>query len=368
MRKLFCTLAGLLAILIFLPAQDKMDSLPSWNQAPEVEFSGFIDAFFAMGNYNSPYTTISPYLFNHNRHQEFNLNLGLIQAKVEHPYYRGMLGIQTGTYAIDNYSAEPEGLKNIFEAYVGINLSQKKELWLDMGIFTSHIGFESAISLDNWTLTRSLPAEHSPYYLAGARLTYSANDRWEIMGVICNGWQRIQGVPNRNYISFGTQVKFTPSEKATLNWSTFIGTDDPEVSRRMRYFNNLFGQFKLSPNFEMILGYDFGYQKQAKRSDEYFFWYSPIAVARYHLSDKWKIGLRAEYFYDPDEVIIPTTNNEGFQVSGLSINFDYIPVKNIAWRIEMKNFQADELIFGDFDKSIPRDSKLILTTSLALRL
>ncbi|MBK8628485.1 MAG: outer membrane beta-barrel protein [Saprospiraceae bacterium] len=27
---------------------------------------------------------------------------------------------------------------------------------MDAGIFPSHIGFESAISADNWTLTRSL--------------------------------------------------------------------------------------------------------------------------------------------------------------------------------------------------------------------
>jgi hypothetical protein len=34
----------------------------------------------------------------------------------------------------------------------------------------SHIGFESVISADCWTLTRSLLAENSPYYETGMRL------------------------------------------------------------------------------------------------------------------------------------------------------------------------------------------------------
>jgi hypothetical protein len=291
------------------------------------------------------------------------LNVGLLQAKVEHPFYRGVLGIHTGVYSIDNYAAEPQGLQNIFEAYVGINLSRKKELWLDMGVFTSHIGFESAISMDNWTLSRSLLAEHSPYYLSGARLVYQPNRTWEIVGVVCNGWQRIQRVQGSSLLSFGTQVKYMPSDKFTFNWSTFIGSDDADEDRRMRYFNNFFAQLNLSSTFQVIGGYDFGYQQKIKGEDEYSLWYSPVVVARYHLSDTWKVGLRAEYFGDADEVIVPTQLNRGFQTSGLSINFDYLPTENIAWRIEARNLQAEDAIYGT-----GTDSKFIVMTSLALRI
>jgi hypothetical protein len=52
-------------------------------------------------------------------------------------------------------------LKNIYEANVGISLNKKNNLWVDAGVMPSHIGFESAISMDNWYLTRSLLAENS---------------------------------------------------------------------------------------------------------------------------------------------------------------------------------------------------------------
>ena len=61
------------------------------------------------------------------------------------------------------------------------------------GIFTSHIGFESAVSKDCWTLTRSILADNSPYYESGARLTYTSNNnKWLISALALNGWQRIQ--------------------------------------------------------------------------------------------------------------------------------------------------------------------------------
>ena len=69
-----------------------------------------------------------------------------------------------GTYMNANYAAEPEYLKNIYEANAGIKISKNENLWIDVGILPSHIGFETAIRKDNWTLTRSMVAENSPYY------------------------------------------------------------------------------------------------------------------------------------------------------------------------------------------------------------
>lgn len=163
-----------------------------WQQKPTVNISGFLDVFYVY-DFNQPLgTERQPFLFNHNRHNEFNLNLGFVKLGVEHSKYRANLALHTGTYSIDNYSAEPDLLKNIFEANVGLSLNKKNNLWIDAGVFASHIGFESAISSDNWTMTRSLLAENSPYFLSGAKLTHNPNNKWEIAGLIINGWQRIQ--------------------------------------------------------------------------------------------------------------------------------------------------------------------------------
>lgn len=76
-----------------------------------------------------------------------------------------------------NYVAEPGILKNIYEANIGVKLSRKYDLWLDVGIIPSHIGSESAVSKDCYTLTRSIAAENSPYFETRAKLTYITQSR-----------------------------------------------------------------------------------------------------------------------------------------------------------------------------------------------
>lgn len=332
-------------ILCCIPVFSQSESDDSWLEKPEIKLSGFADVFYVY-DFNQPQgTERQPFLFNHNRHNEFNLNLGLMQLKVDHGKYRANFALQTGTYANDNYAAEPGLLKNIFEANVGISLNSENNLWLDAGVLPSHIGFENAISMDNMTLTRSLLAENSPYFLTGAKLTYNPNEKWELAGLVVNGWQRIQRLKGNSLLSFGTQVNYIPTENLSFNWSTFIGTDDPDATRRMRYFNNLYGQFQVSDKFELIAGFDLGAQQEARESSAYEFWLSPVLIGQLTLNEQWKTAFRAEYYQDEEGVIIPTNSLNGFKTSGLSLNLNYSPAKSIVCRVESRLLNSEDSIF-----------------------
>jgi hypothetical protein len=93
------------------------------------------------------------FIYNHKRHNEVNMNLFLVKAKYQDKNYRTNIGLMFGNYAQYNLSTEPTWAQFIYEANIGVKLSGKRNLWLDAGIFPSHIGFESAISADCWTLT-----------------------------------------------------------------------------------------------------------------------------------------------------------------------------------------------------------------------
>jgi hypothetical protein len=337
----------------------------TWQQQPELNILGFADVFYVYDFNQPPGTERQPFLFNHNRHNEFNLNLGLVKFSLEHPKYRANFALQTGVYANDNYVAEPGLLKNIFEANIGISLNKKNNLWLDAGVLPSHLGFESAISMDNMTLTRSLLAESSPYFLSGAKITYSPNDKWEIAGLIVNGWQRIQRLPGNSLPSFGTQVNFSPTEKVTLNWSSFIGTDDPDETRRMRYFNNFYGQFQVAEKFDLIAGFDLGAQQSTKNSSTYDLWFSPIIIGQLSISKYWKTAVRAEYYQDETGIIIPTGTSNGFRTTGLSLNFDYSPTQNIVCRLEGRWLDSKDNIFET--NTTPTNNNFIIGTSIAIK-
>lgn len=338
----------------------------SWNQQPVLKISGFVDVFYAY-DFNKPQTDVrQAFFYNHNRHNEVNLNLGFLKLALAHPKYRANLALQTGTYVIDNYAAEPGPLKNIYEANAGIALNKANTTWLDAGIFGSYIGFESAISMDNWTLTRSIVAENSPYYLSGIRLTHATDDRWEWGVWVVNGWQRIKKIPGNSLPSVGTQLKRTLANKGVINWSTFIGTDDPDSTRRMRYYSDLYLQFPLTARLGLLVGFDAGAQQITKNSSGLAYWFSPVVIARYTLKPNWAMALRAEYYQDKMSVIIPVTNANGFRTTGLSVNVDYTPVSNVACRVEGRWLYSPDRIFRKEANLLNTNGFIV--ASIALRL
>src|SRR5262249_43105333 len=105
------------------------------------------------------------------RDREPSVNLGYGEIKLNTDRFRGRLAIQGGQSVEQNYAAEPEqGVKYIQEAVLGTTLGE--DLWVDAGIYFSHIGAESWISSNDWAYTRLLASDFTPYYQSGAKLSY----------------------------------------------------------------------------------------------------------------------------------------------------------------------------------------------------
>ena len=345
-----------------LPAQNDA----AWKEPPAVGIHGFADVFYVydFNRPDGPYR--QAFLFNHNRHNEFNLNLGLLGLHLDHARYRARFTLQAGTYANDNYQAEPGALRNVYEAWAGLALNRGNTLWVDAGILPSHLGFESAVSMDNWTFTRSLSTESSPYYLAGVRLSYQAGESWELAALMVNGWQRIQRLEGNSLPSFGTQVQFSPSDRMMINWSTFLGTDDPDVTRRMRYFSNLFGQFRLTERLGLLAGIDIGLQQETKGSSRYDFWIAPTLIGQYSLDARWKTALRLEYYQDLEGVIIPVSDPNGFRTTGVSWNLDYAPAPAVVCRLETRWLGSPYPVFRA--EGGTEDNSVFIAASVAIRI
>lgn len=329
--------------------------------------SGYAEVYYQQ-DFNNPKPNTRPgFVYSHNRNNEVSLNVGLIKASYENEKVRANLGLGVGSYMNANYAAEEGVLKNVFEANVGVKLSRAYDLWLDAGIMPSHIGFESAIGADCYTLTRSMLADNSPYFETGAKLSYSTkNGKWDMALLVLNGWQRIQRLEGNSTPAFGHQLTYRPTEKITLNSSSFIGNDKPDDSRQMRYFHNLYGQFELSSKFALIAGFDIGAQQKEKSSSDYNMWYSPVLIVRYSPTDKISLAARGEYYNDKNGVIIASGTENGFQTFGASFNVDYQILPNLVWRTEVKRLNSKNAVFLDRDDNLKKGD-VIAITSLAIR-
>lgn len=308
-------------------------------------FSAYGESYYTY-DFNKPADNYRPsFIYSHNRHNEFNVNLAFVKAAYNADRVRANLALAAGTYVSANYVSEPGVLKNIFEANAGLRISDRN-IWLDAGVFSSHIGFESAISKDCWNLTRSILAENSPYFEAGAKLTYTSdNDKWLFSVLALNGWQRITRVNGNSLMSWGTQIQFRPTSNLLLNSSTFLGTDKPDSVRLGRFFHNFYGIFNVTEKIGIILGFDIGFEEKMPGRNGSNTWCSPVVMVKQTFNDIWTIAARIEYYRDVNGVIIATGTPNGFSTNGLSFNIDHSPSKNVLARLELRNFRSKDEIF-----------------------
>lgn len=354
-----------LALLLLSNIAFAQNSDSSKKQSP-LTISAYVDAYYGF-DFSKPSDNNRPgFLYSHARHNEFNINLAYAKANYTADRVRGNIALAVGTYMNANYAAEPGVMKNILEANVGYKISPKSNWWIDIGILPSHIGFESAISKDCWTLTRSMVAENSPYFESGAKLSYQSNNGKVSVGLLAlNGWQRIKRVEGNSLMSWGAQLTLKPTSAVTFNYSNFIGTDKPDSARLWRIYHNLYGIWQINPKVGITAGLDLGSEQKLKGENKMNYWYAPVAIVRLTPTDKWAFALRGEYFHDENQVIIGTNTQNGFKTIGVSVNADYMPVSNISLRVEFRSLNSKDANFMKNSEAVRYNNSVCISTAIA---
>lgn len=354
MKKIFTFIATLTAGLTAFAQEE-----------PKVKFSGYLETYYGY-DFNKPSDHNRPgFIYSHNRTNEVNLNLGFIKAAYDSGSIRANLAVMAGTYTNANLAAEPGVLKNIFEANAGVKLSKSENLWIDAGIFASHIGFEGAISKDCWVLTRNMASENTPYYESGAKITYGTKDgNLTATLLYLNGWQRITRVNGNNKPAGGLQLTWKPTAKITVNYSNYLGTEGADSVRVNRLYHNVYGVFQLTDQFGLTMGFDYGTQQKVKGSSDKNKVISPVAIAQYKFAPKWAVAGRFEYYEDKNGIFISSGTPNGFRTKGYSLNVDYSPIQNAMIRLEGKTYDSKDKIFIREGNSV--NANTTLTASIAV--
>lgn len=346
----------------------------SADTAARVTFGGFLDAYYAWdfgrpATFDQSFAGGSPFTTQPARHNEFNVNLAFLEARLDGREVRGRIAFQAGTSVHSNYAGEPTlgivsgpGLaRHVQEAVGGVRVA--RGLWVDAGVFFSHLGMESWISRDNMTYTRSLVAEYSPYYQSGAKLTWTAKPRIEIQLAVVNGWQNISETNKGKGV--GARLDWRPAEATALSYYNLFSQ---ESGSRLKVFQGIGA--RASVQRVTLLGQlDVGSQAESRADGTAARWMGATAIARVH-GARVGLALRVESYSDPDQVIVGTgsvgaTPNPAFRATGASLGVDVMTQPRALWRTEFRGFRNTRPVF-------PRASGIagrfggFLVTSLAL--
>jgi hypothetical protein len=350
-------------------ASDSTAAHSSPDTAVTVAFGGFVDSYYAYDfgrpvNFDRPFTTQAV------RHNEFNVNLAYVEAKVSGPRVRGRLALQAGTSVQSNYAGEPaigtvsgpSLSRSIQEAVAGYQITPS--LWVDGGIFLSHIGMENWASRDNPTYTRSLSYDFTPCYQSGVKLTWQATSKLSALVTVVNGWQNIS--ENNQDKAVGARLDYARSSSTTFSYYNFIGNE--VSSSRLRVFNGVGFKSGLTPTFTLQGNFDYGNQQKAQNAGSSS-WWSTGFIGKLQVTPVVGVSGRVERYQDPDQVIVVTGSPDGFKATMASLGLDVSPLGNtrVLWRSELRGTWAGDPIFPNRSASTGvSKSNTLLVTSLAL--
>lgn len=312
--------------------------------------SAYIDAtvdhdFNNLSSRQRPYTT-QPYYNN-----EGALNLGYVDATLDTGRYHGRIAAQYGSSVVANYADEPhEFFRYVQEAFGGVSITNSWKI--DAGIFFSHIGMESWISRDDYTVGRSIIADYSPYYQSGIRSVHEVSDTVHVEVLILRGWQN---VTDNQDPALGTQVAYALSDRTRLVYNTFIGDQDG-----LRVFNDFIVRHMVTERFGIDAAFDLGAQNRSGESRAW--WYGWSIIPHFKANDTIAIAGRVEQFSDPQQVVLQSLSDQSFNAVSLSANIDITLLTDLIWRNEYRAYVSSRDLFPDNEGFATTDN--VMTSSL----
>ncbi|TNF46415.1 MAG: hypothetical protein EP305_11220 [Bacteroidetes bacterium] len=337
---------------IHLIGYSQLDSTRSYS------LNYFGDVYYVVTPSDLPGNERQPFFYNHNRNG-MGINRAGLQINVDDKSFRSRIGVHAGSYVDDNYSTEFTALKYCSEANVGVKLLKKKELWLDAGIFPSHLGFESPTVFDNLTMTRSLVAEASPYYLTGAKLLFEPNKKWDFELIVCNGWQHISN--SNNTVNLGARIT-NETDRRKTNLSLYWGNEYLKGNEQYRYFVNFYSIHQWKEKWQMVVDVDLGTEQEYHKSDSYNAWMGADLIVRRRIKRNF-ISLRLEAFNDPNEMMMNAINAQEVAVGGCSLGYDRNISDGALFRMEGRYFTASKNIFNTHNALFQADDSYFMIAS-----
>jgi len=354
------------------------------DSTPKITVGAFVDGYYAWdfgrpASFDRSFAGGTLFTTQPARHNEFNINLAFAEVKLDAPHYRGRFALQAGTSVQSNYSGEPtQGAVSgpslgrlIQEAVAGVKVADN--LWVDAGVFYSHMGMESWASRDNPSYTRSLVAEYSPYYQSGVKATWTPTAKLTAQLDVVNGWQNIS--ENNNGKGAGVRLDYAATATSTLSYYNFFSS---EAGSKLRTFNGV-GAKHTAGALTLLGQFDLGSQSRGAgvngSSGGSSSWYGWTAVARIQANATTALVARVEGYSDPDQTIITTggiTNTSGaianpaFRAVGGSIGIDVSPFSRVAWRTELRGWNNRDALFANGTSAMPSRNSIVAVSSLAL--
>ena len=277
---------------------------------------------------------------------EVNLAMGFVSKEATPQSRWGLeFGLQAG---VDTKNLVPEPppssnepvknadtLRHFYRANGSYLIPLGNGLDVTAGLINSYIGYESFLAIQNVNYTRGYILDFVPYFLIGLQGDYPWSNSLDVSLFAINGWNYLAN-PN-DAPSYGLQGVWQISPRVKFIQNLYYGPDQENTNiEYWRFFSDSIIEWK-SNRFLLAAAFDFGTEKQADVIDNpRFNWMSGALWFGWHIGGPWNLGLRSEFFSDPDGIITGSEQNIQAYTGTLEYTISPLALNTIVFALEYR--------------------------------
>lgn len=279
-----------------------------------------------------------------------------------------------GQWQLDN------AYRYISEAYATYHLDKLNGINIQSGIFMSYVGLWSYYNFDNWTYQPSYVSSNTPWFFNGMRMQIFTSDKLKIEPWFVNGWQaygKFNETPG-----LGLQVLWKPHGNFILLSNQYYGADTLGTPGRQRIHSDNSVMYKYYENQSNLISksalsftFDIGCEEGggvncAKQNFIGFMAYNRLWFDH----DQFGLTIGGGAINNPGRylVLVPPINGataysgaapyftanrgDSFNAWDMQITGDYMPTKNITFRLEYNHRWASIPYFAGPGGVTPPDA------------
>ncbi len=325
---------------------------------PGISWSGFVDVYYSK-NFDNPSNQMNQ-LRNFDIYEnQFSLNLAQITLREKpqpvgfhidlgygttNDVVQGLLNTLTG-----HMSPMASTLDMVEQAYLSAIIPIGAGLNIDLGKFTTLLGYEVINTNGNWNYSRSLLFSWAvPYYHTGIRLLYPFTGNFTAALYLVNGWNNVVAINNSKTIGLG--LNYSPSTATTISLNGLTGFEQPAgVPYGKTDVGELIVTQQIGGNLSLATDAVYGRERVAGVLN---IWKGIAAYAKYDLDSKSDIGLRGEIYYDPEGYTTGVTFPKA-TFKEITATYEYRPWSHLILMFEARDDFANSKTFLSAGSPIP---------------
>lgn len=240
-------------------------------------------------------------------------------------------------------STDPGGLgfsQYVKEAYLSYLAPVGKGLQIDFGKFVTTNGAEVIETNANWNYSRSLLFNYAiPFYHFGLRAKYNFNDKFNVTGLLVNGWNNI--VDNNTGKTLGVSLGWNPNKKWAIVQNYYAGPEEFHDNSDWRQLTDTVVTYTATSKLTLMANYDYGRGDVVPTVARPVAWQGVAAYGRYAFNDRYAFAVRGEYFDDRDGFNTGTAQN----MYETTFTFERIVAKHLITRWEYRRDMSSRPVF-----------------------